>query len=156
MTLPRAAAFEHRLLNSLSPFPFQIFDSAKLYLKRTLLKKPDHPFLWPQFLVTRTRQVIVRILCGLFSEMLQNSATNGRAKILIAKRHILGRRIPSRGTTAMLTPRASRRKHQPITASVEIGMMQSAFPGSSCDFERTGDDLGLEFIMLGGEPCCVH
>ena len=92
----------------------------------------------------------------MFSEMLQNSATNGRAKYLIATRYILRRRISSRGTTPMLTPRASRRKHQPITASVEIGMMQSAFPGSSCDFERTGDDLGLEYIMLGGEPCCVH
>ena len=63
----------------------------------------------------------------MFSEMLQNNATNGRAKFLIATRHILGRWIPSRRTTPMLTPCASQCKHQPITGGVETGMVQIAF-----------------------------
>jgi len=85
----------------------------------------------------------------MFSEMLQNNATNGRAKFLIVTRHKLERRILSRRTTPMLTPCASQRKHQPITGSVETGVVKSAFPGSSCDFERTGEDLGLESSCWG-------
>jgi len=50
----------------------------------------------------------------------------------------------------MLTPRASQRKHQPITGSVEIGMVQ--WPSERV---RGADDRGLgRFLRVLAGQCC--